>query len=54
MLRGKTDVLRVIGNFLGLKHWIAAKRIKTAVSRIESIKWENYDEQGFPCRLKNN
>ena len=43
MLRGKTDVLRVIGNFLGLEHWTAAKNIKTAVSRIESIEWENYD-----------
>ena len=44
MLRGKTDVLRVIGSFLGLEHWTAAKKIKTAVSRIESIEWENYDE----------
>ena len=34
MLRGKTDVLRVIGNFLGLEHWTAAKNIKTALSRI--------------------
>ena len=50
MLRGKTDVLRVIGSFLGLEHWTAAKKVKTAVSRIESIEWENYDEWGFLCR----
>ena len=28
MLRGKTDVLRVIGNFLGLEHWLVAERIQ--------------------------
>ena len=43
-LRGKIDVLRVIGNFLGLEHWTAAEKIKTAVSRIEAIEWDNYDE----------
>ena len=30
MPRGKTDALRVIGNFLNLEHWIAAKRIKNS------------------------
>ena len=44
MLRGKIDVLRVVGNFLGLEHWTAAKNIKSAVLRIESTDWEHYDE----------
>ena len=52
MLKGKTDVLCVIGNFLGLEHWLVAERIQTAIFIMESIEWEDHDEQGISHQLR--
>ena len=42
-----TDVLRNIASFLDVSSTVVVNRVKHAVELIESVAWENHNEQGF-------
>ena len=46
-LDGYTDVLRIMSSFLGVSSTQVIDRVKHLVDLIESVDWENHDEQGF-------
>ena len=44
---GCTDVLRIISSFLGVSSAQVVDRVRHLVDLVESVDWENHDEQGF-------
>ena len=46
-LYGYTDVLRIISSCLGISSAQVVDRVRHLVDLIESVDWENHDEQGF-------
>ena len=44
---GYTDVLRIMSSFLGVSSTQVVDRVRHLVDFIESVDWENHDEQGF-------
>ena len=40
----------MIGSFLDVSSAAVVKRVKQAVYLIESVEWEDHDEQGFHLR----
>ena len=42
-----TDVLRIISSFLDISSTTVVNRVIDAVALIESVEWEDHDEQGF-------
>ena len=46
-LYGYTDVLRVMSSFVGVSSTQVVSRVRHLVDFIESVNWENHDEQGF-------
>lgn len=43
-------MLRMIGSFLDVTSTAVVDRSRQAVFLIESVEWENHDEQGFHLR----
>ena len=44
---GYTDVLRIMSSFLGVSSTQVVDRVRHLVDLIESVEWEDHDEQGF-------